>query len=1068
MALSITLSQTGIPSAVADTLQGAKIGAPITVVIPTLGGASYVQELLGKPAGSSATIGAGASATFTPDKIGSYRGRSKRTSGGVTESTIWIVRVQRNALGQVEGLGVVSPAPDEASTEGGTDPYPTRWERNLEALSPRGGTFSSPLVVAGNKQYDLSATAPAIIALASSGHENGATATLLIRPYTAPSVSLPAEANVTGPAFDQAYGYRIEIEHFGGVFRTLTSTIKAPDLDAPAILWVHVLYENPRKVEIKLDRPCYVANKDAVIFSSSNVTEVISGEGTDTILLLVDTDIDPTGDTLTIEGGAIVSMWGVSMDDQIIGTHWRILPSEPVLQMTSYRDATVPRPTTAGSIWGPGGEWDDSLNWYNGTHAPGYSANEGIDGGPACLFVASEGDKLTSPQVVSDAVGLTDGALWLVTWPGAWSLGSGHGRHEYPALLASGTACNINMYQPGGTDAEKVDFLSYDTTAPGFESLDVPAVPHQPAVFRYRWHGGTKYGKVNDRAELSVAFAGLPSWSNSQAFGIGGMGDLDRNTDQRWMAFLSAKVDPNDPEIFEGVNSHFMRLPGAGFMRPQPTTQTAFGARVGQALVIPWGQLLLYPFAPGSADYSWLSFSVSGLTGAAVTTQSVTWTPTTAGLFVASVAISLGGKVIRNFTFRIQVVPASSTGTDYVCLTGDSWSDGGDLGYELCKELEAMGRTVVMLGARGGYAATAVDVAANIITVTNPTILNTGDPIEIYDSAGKIPTGLGSAYSTLYAEKVDATPTQIKCRATPTGPAIDITADGWQTFSVNTTTGLITRASHGWVAQPKAFSRWPILRVRANGGTIPTGLSAGIDYYFEEVDANSGYLCLAYNGARVIPSTVGAGAFQIGPAYLYVRTPKQRHEGRGGWSHAHYLEPVGNPVAGPGPFIDPATDLYSWDHFKSQNLGGISPTIWIPQLGINGGLNGGVLGRQKDAMIQRARSVIDVQAQAMISAALNGEPALKVIVPIPALPSCKQSYFTSDYGATYSQWEWSQAAFRIQEGYKFAFANREAERIVLGTLQVYDPGSDYVNSVHPGNHTKGGKQLAYTIARVNP
>ncbi len=1065
MALSITLSQTGI-SSVADTLQGAKVGAPITVAIPTLLGASYTQELLGKPAGSSATIGAGASATFTPDKIGSYRGRSKRTLGASVESAIWIVRVQRNALGQVEGLGAVSPAPDEASTEGGTDPYPTRWEKNLEALSPRGGTFAPPLVLTGNKQYDLSSLFPVVVSFASSGHENGATATLLIRPYTAPTVSLPVEANVTGPAFDPAYGYRIEVSHFGGVFRTFTSTMKSPDLSPPEILWVHVMYENARKVEIKFDKPAYIADKNAIFFSGADVESIISGDGTDTIVLLTSAANDPSVDDLTLDVDSIKSMWGVSIRPQVMGLHWRISPDDPTLQMTGYKDTTVTLSSTAFGIWAlsPYGLKDPN-NWSNESQPPTYT-DPAIDGEPGMVFNAVQGDVTRSSFDLSALFTSNSGSIWLCTWPGRWAVGgTGLPAHTYSGLVEAGGAVGITCVSQAGADNNAVDFLHYSDALPGYFSLLAPAVPRQPALFRMTWSGGLKRGKVGDRNEVSGAFGGLPSWYNTQTLGIGGWGVSDRSQDQTFVGILTCKVGHTDPAILEGVNSHFMRLPHCRFMRPQPTIPPRFLARVGQALVIPWGAIMLYPNAPGSADYTWLSFSVSGLSGATTTTRALTWTPGAVGEYDADVTISMGGKVIRNFSIHVEVLPASTSGNISVCLIGDSWTDGGGLGELVCLELEAMGHTVTMLGSRGGYAVTAIDVGTNILTVTNPGIVNTGDPIEIFDSAGKIPAGLGAAYTTLYAEKMDAGPTAIKCRATPGGATIDITNDGWQTFSVNTTTGLITCTGHGWVAQPKAFSRWPILRVRANGGTIPTGLTAGVDYYFEQVDANSGYLCSLYKGARVIPSTVGAGSFQIGPAYLHVRTPKQRHEGRGGWSLDHYLSAVGNPVAGPGPFQDPVTDLYSWPYFKAQNLGGVAPDITIHQLGINGGLNSGVYGRQREEFTHHARSTIAPQMQRMISSILTEESTTKTIVAIPALPGCKESMFELDYGATYSQWEWSQAAFLLQEAYRLAFQNREAERIHVASFQVVDTETEFVNSVHP-SHTNTSKQLAMAASRA--
>ncbi len=98
----------------------------------------------------------------------------------------------------------------------------------------------------------------------------------------------------------------------------------------------------------------------------------------------------------------------------------------------------------------------------------------------------------------------------------------------------------------------------------------------------------------------------------------------------------------------------------------------------------------------------------------------------------------------------------------------------------------------------------------------------------------------------------------------------------WQSgFSVDTATGVFTKANHGFVANTA-------IELRQNGGMLPTGFlhyldathkEFGMYYTIQVLDANTFTLSNPFTNAVVKPTDVGSGAYQMRPALNKISIP---------------------------------------------------------------------------------------------------------------------------------------------------------------------------------------------------
>jgi hypothetical protein len=86
--------------------------------------------------------------------------------------------------------------------------------------------------------------------------------------------------------------------------------------------------------------------------------------------------------------------------------------------------------------------------------------------------------------------------------------------------------------------------------------------------------------------------------------------------------------------------------------------------------------------------------------------------------------------------------------------------------------------------------------------------------------------------------------------------------DSAKVCTVAARTGLFTSASHGLTADQVA-------RFEVDNGSIPTGLSAGIDYYVlaSGLTANDFKVSATLGGAAVIPTVLGTGTLRAFLSY---------------------------------------------------------------------------------------------------------------------------------------------------------------------------------------------------------
>lgn len=118
-----------------------------------------------------------------------------------------------------------------------------------------------------------------------------------------------------------------------------------------------------------------------------------------------------------------------------------------------------------------------------------------------------------------------------------------------------------------------------------------------------------------------------------------------------------------------------------------------------------------------------------------------------------------------------------------------------------------------------------------------------------------------------------------------------VTAAGFtpQAFTIPIGSGVFTKAAHGMATGA---------RVRLSStGALPTGLSAGVDYFAEVIDANTFYLSTTYLGTRLAASGAQSGVhsylqswFGLGDGNTTFNLPDVRGEFLRGWDDGRGID----------------------------------------------------------------------------------------------------------------------------------------------------------------------------------
>lgn len=174
-------------------------------------------------------------------------------------------------------------------------------------------TWDMPLVLTGIRRYTYSGpqVSSLVIPLASSGHADGAAATLYIPANSLTSSSgliLAPDLNVDGDTFDATLGYVLVVERVGGRCISSARTIATPDTTAPTLLTATIAYGNADGLVLNFSEPVYIDSITGLSLAFSvgtarTITAIESGNGTATVTLTLSGNVGDS-DVLTFSASA--------------------------------------------------------------------------------------------------------------------------------------------------------------------------------------------------------------------------------------------------------------------------------------------------------------------------------------------------------------------------------------------------------------------------------------------------------------------------------------------------------------------------------------------------------------------------------------------------------------------------------------------------------------------------------------------------------------------------------------------------------------------------------------------
>lgn len=221
--------------------------------------------------------------------------------------------------------------------------------------------------------------------------------------------------------------------------------------------------------------------------------------------------------------------------------------------------------------------------------------------------------------------------------------------------------------------------------------------------------------------------------------------------------------------------------------------------------------------------------------------------------------------------------------------------------------------------------------------------------------------------------------------------------------------------------------------------TLQTGLTAGQAYYVVNRTGTTLQLSLTQGGGVVPFSDNGSGSFYIR------RSLDERHEGRAGWSAAHFRT-TGNGVVSPFVFYDgvnTTTGSFSFADYITTHLGGVVPTHVVIELGINDHLS--TVNADDPADVVTKIDTYVENLERMISGIMADASGVKVGLVLVPPPNELQSRFDSDYPSGINRWQWR----RVQDAIVRRVKNQFSGRTNIGVIasQVIDQ-VNFVNAVH--------------------
>lgn len=174
-------------------------------------------------------------------------------------------------------------------------------------------TWDMPLALSGLKRYAYAGAqvSSLVVPLASSGHADGAAATLYIPANsltTSSGLIMAPDLNVEGDAFDASLGYVIVVERVAGRCISSARTVPTIDTTAPTLSSAVVAYGNADAITLNFSEAVYLDGVAGLSLAFSagtarTITAIESGNGTNTVTLTLSGSVSAT-DVLTFSAAA--------------------------------------------------------------------------------------------------------------------------------------------------------------------------------------------------------------------------------------------------------------------------------------------------------------------------------------------------------------------------------------------------------------------------------------------------------------------------------------------------------------------------------------------------------------------------------------------------------------------------------------------------------------------------------------------------------------------------------------------------------------------------------------------